>query len=189
MGCATKPAAAQPPPDVPPPRGQPQPRLTDQPMPPPRASETNDAFQNRFRILEWQERKEQKQRAQAAQAKTRVEVRGSDTVQACEGLTAEEKTECPLHDPGVVVSISDLPHGARVSLRPGKIPPERLQQMFACHKSLAVARPQAPTACSFFDARTDAEVVVRGGDVAIDFERSSDPDLLRQQVRTALRAR
>ena len=190
MGCASKPAVAQPPPDEPPPRGQPQPRLIDQPMPPQgRVSETNTDYDARFPILQGQLLKERAQRAKAAQATTRVEVKGSDTVHACEGLTAEEKTECPLHDPAAVLSISDLPMGARVTLRPGKVPPERLQQMFACHKSLAVARPQTPTACTFFDSRTDAEVVVRDGRVEVDIERPADADGLREQVLTALRKR
>jgi hypothetical protein len=191
MGCATKPAAAQAPANTPPPRGAPQPRAVDQPMPPPgRVSETNDVYQERFPILEGQQRKEQAKRAKAAQAATRVEVvRSKDTVNACDGLTAEEKTECPLHDPGAVLSISDLPNGARVSLRAGNVPPERLQQMFACHKTLAAARPKAPTACTFFDARTEAEVVGRDNRIEIDLERKGDADLLREQVLTALRKR
>jgi hypothetical protein len=50
------------------------------------------------------------------------------------------------------------PEGVRISLRPGAVNAEKLQQQFACHKSLAAAKPQAPTACAFFDARTEAEV-------------------------------
>jgi hypothetical protein len=189
VGCATKPAAAQAPAgNDPPPRGAPQPRAADQPMPPPgRVSETNDVYQERFPILEGQERKEAKQRAQVPVA-ARVEVKGNDTVvHACDALTAEEKTECPLHDRDAVVSITDVPKGARVTVKLGKVPPERLQQMFACHKSLAAARPQAPTACGFFDAHTDAEVVSRGNRIDVDFERSADPGVLREQVRTALK--
>jgi hypothetical protein len=156
-------------------------------MPPPgRAQETWEDHEQRFPILEGQERKEAKKRAQVPVAARVDVVRPSDTTHACEGLTADEKIECPLHDPKAVVSISDLPRGARVTIRPAGATPEKVQQLFACHKSLAVVRPQAPTACTFFDARTDAEVAGRDGHITVDIERVGDVNSLRQQVRTAL---
>ena len=189
LGCATKRAAAQAPNNEPPPRGAPQPRLGYIPPPAPaRASETVDENERRFPILEHQQRKEREQRAKM-KAAGRVEVKPGNPTQACEGLSAEEKIECPLHDPKAVLSIADLPSGARISLRPGAANPEKLQQMFACHKGLAAARPQAPTACSFFDARSEAEVAVRDGHVDVDIERSGDVDRLRRSVRTALAPR
>jgi hypothetical protein len=189
LGCATRPAAAQTPSSEPPPRGTPSPRTSDVPMPPPgRVSETADENERRFPIGEGQLRKERRQRAQVP-VTGRVEVRGADVNHACEGLSAEETIECPLHDPAAVMSISDVPKGARVTLRPGAAKPEKLQQLFACHKSLAVARPQAPTACAFFDAHSDAEVGVHGGRIEVDLERPTDVAGLRQQVRTALRRR
>jgi hypothetical protein len=157
-------------------------------MPPPgRVSETGEEYERRFPILEGQQRKEQKQRAAAVPVAGRVDVRpGSGGNLACDGLSAEEKIECPLHDRKAVLSISDLPRGARVTIRPAGATPEKMQQLFACHKSLAVVRPQAPTACTFFDARTDAEVAGRDGQITVDIERVGDVNSLRQQVRTAL---
>jgi hypothetical protein len=140
------------------PRGAAAPLGYIPPPAPARASETVDENERRFPILEHQQRKEREERAKM-QAAGRVEVRPSDPTQACEGLTPEEKVECPLRDPKAVLSITDLPKGVRVSLRPNTVAPEKLQQEFACHKSLAVARPQAPTACAFFDARAEG----RGG--------------------------
>jgi hypothetical protein len=155
-------------------------------MPPPgRVSETNDVYEERFPILEGQQRKERQKRAQVPIA-ARVEVRGTDVTRACDGLTAEEKTECPLHDPKAVVGIGDLPTGVRVSLRAGSVVPEHLEQLFACQRTLAVARPQAPTACPFLDAHTATDVVLRPGRVDVELERSRDIDKLRQQVRAAL---
>jgi hypothetical protein len=185
LGCAMKPAAAQAPASEPPPRGAPGARQGNLPPPSPMHESELDDSNRRFPINEAQQRKEQQQRARVPAA-ARVEVRGSDGNRACDGLTAEEKTECPLHDRKAVVSISDLPRGARVTLRPGTSTPQRLQQLFACHKSLAAARPQSPGACPFFDARSDAEVSVRGGRIDVDIERHQDVDALRQQVRTAL---
>src|SRR5205823_4927575 len=122
MGCAMKPAAAQAPSDnEPPPRGAPPPRTGELPPPPPgRASETLDENERRFPILEAQQRKERKQRAQVP-VSARVEVRSADTTHACEGLSADEKIECPVHDPKAVLSINDLPKGVRISLRPGAV--------------------------------------------------------------------
>jgi hypothetical protein len=190
LACAGKPAAQQAAaiPDEPPPRGAPQPRLGALPPPPPaRASETVDENERRFPIMEHQLRKERQKRA-GMQVTGRVEVK-SDNPHACDGLQAEEKIECPLRDPHAVLSISDLPRGVRVSLRTGTVAPEKLQQLFACHASLAVARPKTSGACAFLDARTEAEVTARDGHVDVDLERASEADKLRQQVRAALGAR
>jgi len=192
LACAGKPAAQQAArmPDEPPPRGAPQPRLGALPPPPPaRASETVDENERRFPIMEHQQRKERQKRAGMQQQVTgRVEVR-SDAPHACEGLPAEEKIECPLRDPGAVVSISDLPRGVRISLRTGTVTPEKLQQLFACHASLVTARPKTSGACGFLDARTEAEVTARDGHVDVDLERPTEVNRLRQQVRAALGTR
>jgi hypothetical protein len=175
-------------PDEPPPKGAPQPRLGYLPPPAPaRASETIDENERRFPILENQQRREREKRASLQQV-SGVEVR-TDKPQACDGLPAEEKIECPLRDAGAVVSVVDLPRGVRVSLRPGPRTPEKLQQLLACHQSLATARPQTPGPCGFIDARTEAEVNVREGRIDVDLERGSDVARLRQQVRAALSPR
>lgn len=189
LACAGKPAAQQAAamPDEPPPKGAPPPRTGDLPPPPPaRASETADENERRFPINEYQLRRERSKRAGMQQVTGRVEVKGSDSRSACEGLAAEEKIECPLSDPRAVMSISDQPRGVRVTLKPGTVTPEKLQQLFACHASLVTAQPKTASPCSFLDARTEAEVTAREGKVDVDLERGSDVGKLRQQVRAAL---
>lgn len=191
LGCAT--GRADPPyaaTEEPPPRGSPPPRLGHLPPPPPNSGASADESDQRFLSLQGQARKERKQR-QAAAPGGHVDVaRSPATTHACEGLSAEEKLECPLDDPAAIASISDMPEGVRISLRAGSAAPERLRQQLDCHKSLAVARPQVPPACPFMDARTDEEVVERGRhDVAVELRRDGDVEGLRRQVRTALAPR
>jgi hypothetical protein len=191
MACAGKPAAQQAAAmsDEPPPKGAPQPRLGQLPPPPPsRANETADENERRFPINEYQLRREREKRA-ALQVTGRVEVKGSDNAHACEGLASEEKIECPLRDPRAIQSITDLPRGVRVTLKPGTVAPEKLQQMFACQLSLAAARPQTSGACGFLDARTEVEVNAQAGRLEVELERSAEVDRLRQQVRAALSAK
>jgi hypothetical protein len=188
LACATsRGAPPNPTSDEPPPRGAPSPRTGDLPPPSPgHASETED-LQRRFPILEAQQRKEHAQRAaQAAAASGHVDVQGNQINQACQNLTPEERLECPLHDPRAAASIADTAKGVRVSLRPGGVSPEKLEAMFNCQKSLAVARPQAPTACPFIDSQTDARVSARSDRIDVELQRAENTDLLRQQVRTAL---
>jgi hypothetical protein len=177
--------------DAPPPRGAPQPRLIDMPPPPPdRASQTTDESERRFPILEGQARKEQAARARPAPPRGDVGVVQSSapppSAQDCQTLALEERMECPLNDPHAVLGITDVPRGVRVSLHPGAVKADKLQQELACQKSQVVARPSTTSACSFLDARTDAEVTRHKDRVDVDLERRQDVDTLRSQVRTAL---
>jgi hypothetical protein len=174
--------------DQPPPRGQPQPRLGElqpRPGPGPETWQSESDRQDRFPILENQQRKEQAARAQGT-ATGRVELRASKLVHACDGVAPDERLQCPLHDPKDVVSVTDVPDGARVGLRTDAVEPERLQHLLDCQKSQVTARPQAPTACPFYDAHTNHAVIVTEGQVQVLLRRPDAPDQLRGQVRSAL---
>jgi hypothetical protein len=174
--------------DEPPPRGTPSPRLGEMPRPSPaRASEGSEENEQRFPIGEYQFRREREQRAQQATT-GRVEVVGQNAAEACQGLSAEERIECPLNDPGDVLSIVDTPQGVRVTLKPGTGTPERWRQRLACQRNLTQTRPQTP-ACSFYDARTEHDVGVENGQVMVELRRREDAAGLREQVRTALQPR
>jgi hypothetical protein len=174
--------------DVPPPRGQPQPRLGEwQQEPPPQTYQIESDRQDRFPILLNQERKEQAARAKAQATTTqRVELHASKLMHACDGVPTDERLQCPLRDPKAVVSVTDVPDGARLTLRTDAIEPERLQHLLDCQKGLVMARPQAPTPCPFYDAHTDHSVVFTEGQVQVVLRRPDAPDQLRGQVRSAL---
>jgi hypothetical protein len=173
--------------EEPPPRGTPPPRTGELPPPPPaRASEDEGERERRFPILEAQQRKERLQRAKQ-QASGHVEVQSTDVVHACDGLSAEERIECPLHDPSAVTAVTDVPRGVRVSLRAQDVvSPAKLKRMLDCHKGLAMARPQAPTACSFLDARSGVQVITSADRIDVEITRPADVERLRQQTRASL---
>jgi hypothetical protein len=172
--------------DEPPPRGEPQPRLGELQQPPgPQTWQIQSDTEDRFPILRNQQRKEQAARAQGTPT-GRVELHSSKLTHACEGIPPDEQLQCPLRDPKKIASVADVPDGARVGLRTGVIEPERLQNLLDCQKSLVTARPQAPSACPFYDARTDHAVIVTEGQVNVLLRRPDAPDQLRGQVRAAL---
>jgi hypothetical protein len=173
--------------DQPPARGTPPPRLGDLPPPPPgRASEDAQENERRFPVNEAQRRRENAQRARRP-ASGHVEVRGAAGAQACNGLTPEERIECPLRDGRDVLSTAEIPRGVRVRLRPAAVAPDKLQRLFDCHRSLVMSRPQSPGSCGFMDARTSVVVAGAPGRLELEITRPEDPGGLRQQVRAIVR--
>jgi hypothetical protein len=164
---------------VPPPRGEPAPNQGHiPPVPPDR--DYWEFREHRWPILEGQARKEAAQRAR----QEHVEVYPANAHDACNAVSPEGQTECPVRREAGVAYVVDIAGGVRVGYRPD-VSSEDLQQMFVCQKSLAAARPDLPTTCSFIDASTKVNVLTRNGHAVIEL-KSGNPDVLREQVRTAI---
>jgi hypothetical protein len=76
---------------------------------------------------------------------------------ACNAVSTEGKTECPVRRAAGVAYVVDIPGGVRVGYRPD-VSTEDLRQIFVCQKSLAMAQPDLPTTCPFIDASTKVNV-------------------------------
>jgi hypothetical protein len=164
---------------VPPPRGEPAPNQGHIPPPPPGTGDW-EFLEHRWLILEGEQRKEAAER----QRETRVEVLPSNAHGACDAVSPEGQTECPVSRAAGVAYVVDIAGGVRVGYRPD-VSTEDLQQIFACQKGLTAARPDLPTACPFIDGNTKVNVLTRNGHAVIEL-KSNNPDVLRQQVRTAV---